>query len=62
MGTYFHGLFDHHEACDALLKWAGLEQPESCDYFTLRDNEIDRLADSMAVHLDIDAILRELSN
>lgn len=57
MGTYLHGLFDHHEACDALLHWAGLEQAQSQDYLALREREIDRLADSMEQHLDIEAII-----
>jgi hypothetical protein len=25
MGTYLHGLFDHPQACQAILQWAGLE-------------------------------------
>jgi len=31
LGTYVHGLFDRKEACDALLRWAGLEAPTALD-------------------------------
>ena len=58
MGTYFHGLFDEYETCDAILQWCGLEQPESADYFDLREQGINRLADSIEQHLDIDAIMK----
>ncbi|MEK8088617.1 cobyric acid synthase [Thermithiobacillus plumbiphilus] len=56
LGTYLHGLFDHAPACDALLHWAGLEAPASPDYQALREAHIDRLADSMAEHLDMNRI------
>ena len=57
MGTYLHGLFDHHQALQSLLKWAGLEKSETFDYEKLREDELDRLANEMQQHLDIDAIL-----
>ena len=55
-GTYLHGLFDEQQACDALLRWAGLEMPDSPDHAALREREIDRLADSTEAHLDMAAI------
>ena len=55
--TYLHGLFDKQEACDALLKWAGLERPETPDYEAMREGEIDRLADAIEEHLDLEALL-----
>jgi adenosylcobyric acid synthase len=51
-GTYLHGLFDHPEACAALLSWAGLAQPEVYDYRALREASLDRLADVLEAHLD----------
>ncbi len=51
-GTYLHGLFDHAEACAALLKWAGLQEARPFDYMALRDAELDRLADALEAHLD----------
>ena len=56
MGTYFHGLFDEHTACNAILEWAGLEQVDSPDYYQLRENELNRLADVIEQHLDLEAI------
>ncbi len=57
MGTYLHGLFDEKDACDAILQWAGLEQPESPDYFAIKDKEIDRLAQCIEDNMDINIIL-----
>lgn len=52
-GTYLHGLFDHAESCAAWLQWAGLASggPEF-DYEQLREEGLDRLADSVEQHLD----------
>ncbi len=53
LGTYLHGLFDHPEACAALLSWAGLNDPEaSFDYSKVREAGFDRLADALEAHLD----------
>jgi len=61
MGTYFHGLFNEQAACDTLLQWAGLQQPESPDYFALQEKEIDRLATCIEEQIDIDALLNQLN-
>ncbi|MCW8853928.1 MAG: cobyric acid synthase [Gammaproteobacteria bacterium] len=58
IGSYFHGLFDKQTACDALLQWAGLENPESENYFQIQEQSIDRLADAIEQHLDIKAIMK----
>jgi adenosylcobyric acid synthase len=52
LGTYVHGLFDRREACDALLRWAGLEAPATQDYDALREAGIERMADAVDKHLD----------
>lgn len=57
MGTYVHGLFESSGACDSLLQWAGLADAGSIDYRTHRDREIDRLADAMEAHLDLETLL-----
>ncbi|WP_246464592.1 cobyric acid synthase [Undibacterium seohonense] len=46
LGTYIHGLFDHPEACQALLAWAGLQTDVVVDLNTLREQSIDRVADA----------------
>ena len=60
IGTYLHGLFDAPSACAALLRWAGLRTVQPFDYPQLREQGIDRIADALEQHLDmqqIDALL-----
>ncbi len=56
LGSYLHGLFETPSARDALLRWAGLSPRTSPDYRALRDAEIDRLADAIQGHLDLDQL------
>ncbi len=56
IGSYLHGLFDHTEACNALLKWAGLENPTSIDYHALREADLNRLADAIETHLNLESL------
>ena len=46
LGTYLHGLFDHPDACAALLKWAGLTTNIKVDLAALREQSLDRVADA----------------
>ncbi len=63
--TYLHGVFDHHEACDALLKWAGLESGlkndlqsgGGFDYKTFRHRQIDRVAKMLETEIDYRQLL-----
>ncbi|OUS31639.1 cobyric acid synthase CobQ [Gammaproteobacteria bacterium 45_16_T64] len=57
IGTYLHGIFDHAASCTQLLRWAGLKEPVTVDYQAFRESEIDRLADLLEEHLDIDSLL-----
>ncbi|TBR42884.1 cobyric acid synthase [Marinomonas agarivorans] len=57
IGTYLHGLFDHIDSLQALLQWAGIKQAQTFDYQVLKEQEIERLADSCEQHMDIDALL-----
>ena len=54
--TYVHGLFDHTEACQYLLNWAGLNNVQDYDYRQLQEESIDLLADTLEQYLDINAI------
>ncbi len=56
LGTYLHGLFESPAACDALLAWAGLQQPRTPDYHQQRERSIERLADTVEKHLDLDLL------
>jgi adenosylcobyric acid synthase len=57
LGTYVHGLFEAPDACAALLRWAGLREPQKMDYTSVRERAIDRLADSVESHVDMARIL-----
>ncbi|MCK5895946.1 MAG: cobyric acid synthase, partial [Cocleimonas sp.] len=54
LGCYLHGLFDDASACDDLLSWAGLEQVMTPDYYALREQGIDLLADTLEQYLNLD--------
>lgn len=57
LGTYLHGLFDHPDGCQALLKQLGLVNGEQSDYQAHRERELDRLADMLEAHVDIEAVI-----
>jgi len=57
LGTYLHGIFESPGACAALLRWAGLRDPLEIDYRGVREEAIDRVADSVESHLDMAATL-----
>ncbi len=56
LATYVHGLFDTPSACAALLEWAGLDAAAAgaaVDYAAQREASLDRLAATLAEHLDL---------
>lgn len=57
LGTYLHGLFEAPDACQALLRWAGLEAAQRIDYQAMRERDIERLADLVETHLDTTRLL-----
>jgi cobyric acid synthase len=60
LGTYLHGLFESTVACNPLLRWAGLGNPQTLDYHAVRETHIDRLAGACETHLDLTAVARNL--
>lgn len=52
LGTYCHGVFDHPDACQLLLRWAGLESDQRLDIAAVREEQIERLADTLEEHFD----------
>ena len=58
--TYVHGIFDVPDACQALLRWAGLADAAAVDLNALRETSIERLADTLEQHLDLAQLLREI--
>ena len=55
-GSYLHGLFDQPGACAALLQWAGLQRAEGLDRDALREREIERVADCLEQHMDLQTL------
>ena len=60
LATYLHGVFDHPEACRALLQWAGLADPQAIDLNALREASLERLADTLEQHLDMTRLLAQI--
>jgi adenosylcobyric acid synthase len=60
LGTYLHGLFERPEACSALLRWMGLDDPQPLDFARVREQSIDRVADAVEAHLDLPKLLELL--
>jgi adenosylcobyric acid synthase len=58
-GTYVHGLFDHQESLQALLKWAGQADVSPLDFYDLQERNIDILADSIEGDLNMTDLLSE---
>jgi adenosylcobyric acid synthase len=57
-GTYLHGLFESPEGAAGLLSWAGLPgQAQALDYRSLRERDIERLADQVESCLDTERLL-----
>jgi adenosylcobyric acid synthase len=52
MGTYLHGLFDHPDACSALLRWAGSRSEQVVNTAQLREASLDCIAASVEGLLD----------
>lgn len=53
LGTYLHGLFDSPDACQLILRWAGLNDVKTIDINQIREQQLDRLADVLVEHLDM---------
>jgi len=58
LGTYLHGILDGPESLTTILQWAGLRQVRQFDYGAERERQLDRLADAVEQHLDLDSINR----
>jgi adenosylcobyric acid synthase len=53
LGTYLHGLFDQPEACNALLRWCGLDNFTALDLNQLREQSLEQLAASVVEAVDL---------
>ncbi len=56
LATYLHGLFDAPDACEALLRWAGVNDVVRVDHDARRLASIETLADVVAEHVRLDGL------
>ncbi|RPA30954.1 cobyric acid synthase [Shewanella frigidimarina] len=56
LATYVHGLFDHPAACQLILQWAGLDSRHTIDINQIREQQLNRLADVLEAHLDMNTL------
>ncbi|WP_197485294.1 MULTISPECIES: cobyric acid synthase [unclassified Vibrio] len=61
LGSYLHGLFDNPQACQLILQWAGLTSAQSLDIDQIREQQLERLADVLEAHLDMDKLTKSLN-
>ncbi len=54
--TYMHGIFDQAEACQHVLEWAGLISKAAVNLGELREQSLNRLADSLETSMDLDRL------
>jgi len=59
--TYLHGLFDSPKALQSLLAWAGAKTEQTFDINKQREEQLERLADAIEEHLNMDKILQILN-
>jgi adenosylcobyric acid synthase len=57
-GSYLHGVFESSKGLEAILRWAGLDEVNSVDYWKLRDEDIEHLANMIETDLDSKKLLR----
>jgi adenosylcobyric acid synthase len=60
MATYLHGVFEQSQALSTMLQWAGVQAPDTFDYHAVREQNLERLADTLESHLDMRRILQIL--
>lgn len=58
-GTYLHGLFGRPQAGVAILRWAGLLEPRLLDRNALREQGIERLADTLETSFNLSSVFAE---
>lgn len=61
VGSYLHGLFDHPDSRDTLLAWCGLTATEQPGVNEVREQQLERLADTLQQSLDLATLFPELS-
>ncbi len=61
-GSYLHGIFDAPDAVRLLSEWVNGSSVNTVDINLIREQQLDRLADSIEQFMDIDALLESVKN
>ncbi|MGJ7096006.1 cobyric acid synthase [Vibrio hannami] len=59
-GSYLHGIFESPNACRSILRWAGLREAQGVDFAQMREDGINRVADAIEEHLDLQKLWPDL--
>ncbi|MCL4110860.1 UNVERIFIED_CONTAM: hypothetical protein GTU68_025066 [Idotea baltica] len=59
-GTYLHGVFDNSDALSLICEWAGANDVTAIDHEQLKELGINRIADAIEEHLNLDLLWPEL--
>jgi adenosylcobyric acid synthase len=60
-GTYLHGVFDNSDALSLICEWAGANDVTAIDHEQLKELGINRIADAIEDHLNLDLLWPELT-
>ena len=55
-GTYLHGIFELHSACNEILAWAGLTDIRTSDFQQTKEDGINMIADAVEQYLDLNKL------
>ncbi|WP_198599403.1 cobyric acid synthase [Vibrio sp. 10N.261.55.A7] len=55
-GTYLHGLFDTPEAVSMISRWVGVEGIQQINHFDTNEKAINRIADAIEEHMDLEKL------
>lgn len=61
LATYLHGLFEAPDACEALLRWAGVDEAVHVDHNARRLASIETLADVVTEHVRLDVLWQSVA-
>ncbi|MDC0609447.1 cobyric acid synthase [Vibrio sp.] len=61
LGCYLHGLFDEFDVTKAICQWAGAQTIQEFDHQANKELAIDRIADAIEAHLDLEQLWPELT-
>ncbi|WMN65946.1 cobyric acid synthase [Vibrio parahaemolyticus] len=58
MGTYLHGCFDEAEALNLITEWVNGTQVKQQDFEALKEQGINRIADAIEQHMNLDFLFK----